>query len=169
MSTFLELVSSRYSVRNYSKQAIEPELLDIVLEAGRVAPTACNNQPQRVMVISDADGLAKLDKCTPCRFGAPMALLVCYDKAVCWKRSFDGAPSGEIDASIVATHMMLAAHDLGLGTCWVMFFDAAKVVELFELPDGVVPMALLPIGYPTEGSMPSGGHSVRMSLDKMLL
>ena len=115
MKPFMDLVKERYSVRHYLPRAIEPEKLNAVLEAGRVAPTASNNQPQRVKVIKGAD-LAKMDECTPCRFGAPAALLVCYDREACWKRSFDGALSGEVDASIVTTHMMLAAHELGRRT-----------------------------------------------------
>ena len=169
MARFLELAAGRYSVRSYSARAIEPELLAKVLEAGRVAPTACNNQPQRIKVVSGAEGLAKVDECTPCRFGAPTVLLVCYEKAACWKRSFDGADSGEVDASIVTTHMMLAAHDLGLGTCWVMYFDAGKAAKLFAVPDGVVPVAMLPIGYPAEDSAPTGGHSARLTIDRLLL
>ena len=169
MMTFSELAADRYSVRSYSPLPIEPEKLAQVLEAGRIAPTACNIQPQRIKVITDPAELAKVDECTPCRFGAPMVLLICYDQNVCWKRSFDGASSGEIDASIVATHLMLAAHDVGLGTCWVMYFDPAKTAELFDLPNNIVPVAMLPIGYPAEDAAPFEGHSKKLALDKILL
>ena len=169
MQTFLELSKSRYSVRSFKPQPIEPDKLAQVLEAGRIAPTACNNQPQRIKVITDANGLAKVDGCTPCRFGAPTVLLICYDKAVCWKRKFDGATSGEVDASIVTTHLMLAASDAGLGACWVMYFDPAKAVELFELPETIVPVAFLPIGYPAADAKPADGHSRKFALDKIIL
>jgi nitroreductase len=167
MRTFLELSKSRYSVRSYAARPVEENKLARILEAGRVAPTACNNQPQRVKVITDASGLQKVDECTPCRFGAPVVLLICYDKAVCWKRSFDGALSGEVDASIVTTQMMLAAQDLGLGSCWVMYFDPIKARELFGLSDKIVPISMLPLGYPAQDA--SEQHSDRMPMDKTLL
>jgi nitroreductase len=169
MDTFIELAAARRSVRRYSSRVIEPDILANILEAGRVAPTACNNQPQRIKEVSEAEELAKVDGCTPCRFGAPTVLLVCYDKTISWKRPFDGACSGEVDASIVTTHMMLAAHGLGLGTCWVMYFDPAKASKLFSLPENIVPVAMLPMGYPAEGSLPSDNHCSRMDIDKMLL
>ena len=166
---FTELATSRYSVRSYKPQPIEPKKLTQVLAAGRVAPTACNNQPQRIKAITVPEDLAKVDECTPCRFGASTVLLICYDKTVSWKRSFDGADSGDIDAAIVVTHLMLAAHEAGLGTCWVMYFDPAKAVELFNLPENIVPVAFLPIGYPAEDAVPADGHGRKMALDEMLL
>ena len=169
MSDFIKLARERYSVRSFSQRTIEPEIMNQVLEAGRVAPTACNNQPQRIKVITARDDLAKLDKCTSCRFGAPTVLLICYDEKLAWERQFDGASSGEVDASIVTAHMMLAAHDLGLGTCWVMYFDPAKVTKLFALPNGIVPVAMLPIGYPDEAEAPSKQHKDRLPLGEMLL
>jgi len=96
-------------------------------------------------------------------------LLVCYDKTVCWKRKFDGASSGEVDASIITTHLMLAAQDAGLGTCWVMYFDPAKTIERFELPENIVPVAFLPIGYPDADAKPASGHSLKFVLDQILL
>ena len=166
---FLELMKDRYSVRSFKTQPIEEEKLALVLEAWRIAPTACNNQPQRIKVIVDAAELAKVDKCTPCRFNAPVVLLVCYDKTVCWKRSFDGANSGSIDASIVATHMMLAAKEADLGSCWVMYFDPAKTIKLFALPENLVPVAMLPIGYPSEDAAPADLHNQRVELEEILL
>ena len=169
MQTFLELSKARYSVRSFKSQPIEPDKLALVLEAGRIAPTACNNQPQRIKVISDPTDLVRVDECTPCRFNAPTVLLVCYDKTVCWERKFDGANSGEVDASIITTHLMLAAQAVGLGTCWVMYFDPAKTMELFALPANIVPVAMLPIGYPADDATPAGKHEQRFSLDEILL
>ena len=168
MAAFLELATSRYSVRKYDPRAIEPEKLASVLEAGRIAPTAHNDQPQRIKVITDAEGLAKVDECTRCRFGAPAVLLICYDNTACWKRPFDGALSGEVDASIVTTQMMLMAQDLGLGTCWVMYFDPAKTVEVFALPENIIPVAMLPIGYPSQEAAPSERHASRLDIESIL-
>jgi nitroreductase len=140
-----------------------------VLEAGRIAPTGCNNQPQRIKVITTAEDLAKVDECTRCRFGAPAVLLICYDKNVCWRRKFDGKSCGVSDACIVTTHLMLQCQDLGLGSCWVMHFDPAKAVELFSLPENVVPVAMLPLGYPAEDSVPAPMHGEKFSLENILL
>jgi len=169
MPTFLELSKARYSVRSFKPQPVEPYKLMQVLEAGRFAPTACNNQPQRIKIITDPADLAKVDECTPCRFNAPAVLLVCYDKTVCWERKFDGANSGDVDASIVTTHLMLAAHEIGLGTCWVMYFDPAKIVELLALPDNIVPVAMLPIGWPADDAAPADKHEQRFPLGEILL
>ncbi|MCL2401699.1 MAG: nitroreductase family protein [Oscillospiraceae bacterium] len=167
--SFLELTTSRYSARKFKDQPVEQGKLDQILEAGRVAPTAKNNQPQRIKVITTPDDFAKVDECTPCRFGAQLVLLICYDKTTCWQRHFDGALSGEVDASIVTTSMMFAAEALGLGTCWVMHFDAQKATEVFALPENIVPVAMLPIGYRADDCAPSPVHSVRMDLDEFLL
>ena len=167
--TFIELAADRYSVRRFSPADIEPEKLARVLEAGRIAPTAHNEQPQRIKIITGADELAKVDECTTCRYNAPTVLLICYDKTVCWKRPFDSALSGEVDASIVTTHLMLAAHELGLGTCWVMYFNPAKTAELFALPENIIPAAMLPIGYPAENAAPSQLHSKRLDIEDLLL
>ena len=168
MAGFLELAKNRYSVRSFDARAVEPEVMAQILEAGRAAPTAHNDQPQRIKVITDAEGLAKVDICTRCRFGAPAVLLICYDKTACWVRPFDSTLSGEVDASIVTTHMMMMAQDLGLGTCWVMYFDAEKTIETFELPENIVPVAMLPLGYPSESAKPSPMHASRLELESML-
>jgi len=169
MEPFFELAAKRYSVRSFSSRLIEEEKLAQILETARIAPTACNNQPQRLKVITETEDLAKVDECTPCRFNAPTVLLICYDKTACWQRGFDGAMSGEVDASIITTHLMLAAEDVGLGSCWVMHFDPLKTVELFDLPENIVPVAFLPIGYPAEDSAPNPRHTQRLELEKIIL
>jgi len=169
MTSFLQLAKDRYSVRSFKPTPIEQEKMAHILEAGRVAPTARNSQPHRIMVITDPEALAKTDDCTPCRFGAPVMLLICYDKNVTFKRPFDGACSGEVDASIVTTHLMMAAQELGLGTCWVMYFDPAKAIEHFALPEHIVPVAFLPVGYPADDAAPSPKHADRMPLEDILL
>ncbi|MDR0325058.1 MAG: nitroreductase family protein [Oscillospiraceae bacterium] len=167
--SFLDFTKDRHSVRGYTNRIIEPEKLADILEAGRIAPTANNNQPHRIKVITGPADLSKVDECTPCRFGASTVLLVCYDKSISWKRNFDGADSGAIDASIVTTYLMLAAHEAGLGSCWVMYFDPAKTSELFALPENVVPMAFLPIGYPAKDAVPTQPYDQRFALEQILL
>lgn len=166
--TFFDLAKERYSERKFSDKAVGKELLDAILETGRIAPTAHNNQPQRIKVLTAAGDLAKVDECTPCRYGAPVVFMVCYDKDVSWKRGFDGEDGGVVDASIVTTHLMLAAQEKGIASCWVMHFDPAKAISLFDLPKNIVPVALLPVGYPAEGSGPSPRHTDRLLLDSIL-
>lgn len=162
ISDFLELAKERYSVRKFSNQKVESEKVDFILEAGRLAPTACNKQPQRILVLDDAETLNKLKNCTPYHFDAPLAILICYDKTISWKRHYDNKDSGEIDASIVTSHMMLEVANLELGTTWVGHFDPELMKTTFDLQDNIIPVALLPIGYPSEDCMPSPLHDKRL-------
>lgn len=158
MKDFLTLAEERYSVRQFRDEAVEQEAIDRILRAGHVAPTGCNIQPQRIFVIRSGEGMEKLRRCTRCHFGAPSALLVCYNRDECWVRRYDGEGCGWTDASIVATHMMLEAADIGVGTTWVMHFDPAAVRSEFALPDEVIPVALLVMGYPAEDAAPNPLH-----------
>jgi nitroreductase len=166
---FSELIKERYSARSFKPEEVDAEKLAAILEAGRIAPTACNNQPQRIKVITDAAELAKVDECTPCRFNAPLVLLVCYDKSQCWTSPFNGELSGQVDASIVTTHLTLAAKDQGLDSCWVMYFDPEKTRALFGLPEDIIPVAYLPIGHVTEDCEPADRHFERKALEELLL
>lgn len=98
-------------------------------------------------------------KCTECHFDAPTAIWICYDKKECWVRSYDGKDSGDIDASIVTTHMMLEAEELGIGTTWVMNFKPEAAKREFDMPDHIEPVALLVMGYPAPESKPSSMHT----------
>ncbi len=159
MKDFLELAAVRYSVREFTDAPVKKEDMDRILRAGWLAPTACNRQPQRILVMDSASAMEKLRRCTPCHFDAPGAILICYDSKLCWRRSFDGKTSGDIDAAIVTSHMMLAAADIGVGTTWVMFFQPDAVREEFALPDNLEPVALLMCGYPAPDAKPYPGHS----------
>jgi len=163
---FINLAEERYSLRKFSDKPIEKEKLDLVLKAGQLAPTACNNQPQRILVIEDEAALTKLKSCTRYHFNAPMVLLICYDKDVSWKRSYDGKDSGDIDSSIVSTQMMLQATELGLGTTWVGHFNPTLIRKEFVLPDNIVPVALLPIGYPAKDATQNPLHSQRILIEE---
>ncbi|MGE4266210.1 MAG: nitroreductase family protein [Deferribacterales bacterium] len=165
---FIELSRKRYSVRKFQERKVEEEKIAVLTEAGRVAPTASNLQPQRVIVIDSVEMLEKVKDSTPYHFNAPLVFLICYDTSVSWKRKFDGKDMGEVDASIVTTHIMLAAEDLGLGATWVAFFDPQVVKQKFSLPAGVEPVAFLPVGYPSEDSKPSQSHFSRLEADKTI-
>ncbi len=160
----MNLFKERYSVRKFTEQKVEKEKIDLILEAGRLAPTAVNNQPQRIYVLESAESLAKLKNVTPYHFDAPVVFLICYDNTKCWKSPFNGKDMGTVDASIVTTHMMLEVANLGLGATWVGYFDPEVVSKTFDLPENIVPVALLPTGYPNLA--PSPRHEERLELDK---
>ena len=155
---FTNLIEERYSVRSFKPGHLPRKVLERILRAGHLAPTGCNYQPQRILVLNTDESMEKLRSCTKCHFGAPTALLVCHNTAESWVRKYDGALSSPVDAVIVATHMMLAAHNEGVGCCWVMHFDPAAVREAFGIPAGVEPAALLVMGYPAEDARPLPLH-----------
>lgn len=165
---FLELAKKRYSVRQFSDRKVEKEKLNLILEAARLAPTACNFQPQRLLVIESEESLNKLKDCTPYHFNTPLTILVCYDNKVSWKRKYDNAESGEVDASIVTTQMMLEITNLGLGSTWVGSFDPEKIKLAFNLPKNFIPVSLLPIGYESEDSEPNPNHEKRFDKEKIV-
>ncbi len=168
MMEFLELAKSRYSCRKFLDKEVEKEKIEIVLEAGRLAPTACNFQPQRILVITDKDTINELKECTRFTFDAPVILVVCYEKEESWKRKYDGQDEGIVDSSIVSTHMMLQITELGLGSTWVASFDPVKAREILKIPDNLEIVNLLPFGYPAEDEVPSAMHAKRKSLDELI-
>ena len=155
---FLELAKSRYSVRKYSDKPVEDEKLDKIIEAGRVAPTARNNQPQKVYVVRSAEGLAKMKECTGCSFNAPVVFIFGYDRNIESYEIDIEDHRGSVDADIVQTHMMLEAADLGLGTCWVKMFDAKATRQAFNIPANIKLVNIMPCGYPAEDSKPTSRH-----------
>lgn len=155
---FLTLSKERYSVRDFAPTPIEKDKLDKILECAMLAPTGCNFQPQRILVISEKNALKKLDECTKYRFNAPTCICVCFNKDECWTRKHDDKTCGEVDASIVTAHIMFRAWELGIGSTWVMSFNPFKLREYFNIPDNLEPIALLPIGYPAKDVQPSALH-----------
>ena len=120
---FKEVIQKRYSCRKYSDRQVEKEKLEAVLEAGRLAPTAKNLQEQHVYVLQSAEALAKIDSVTPCRYGAQTVLVVAFDKTNVLTYPGGSRDSGVEDATIAATHMILAAADEGVDSCWINFLD----------------------------------------------
>ena len=155
---FEKLITERYSVRNFKAQHLPQSVIDKILEAGHKAPTGCNFQPQRILVLNTDESMEKLKNCTKCHFNAPTAMLVCHNKEESWKRKYDGALSLPVDAAIVATHLMLAAQNVGVGSCWVMHFDPAAMRNTFSIPEAVEPIALLVMGYPADDAKPLDLH-----------
>ena len=165
---FERLISERYSVRSFSPERLPQEAIDKILEAAHKAPTGCNYQTQRILVLNTDESLEKLRGCTRCHFGAPTAMLVCHNRDESWHRPYDGALSSPVDAAIVTTYMMLAARNIGVGSCWVMHFNPAAIREAFDIPENVEPTALLVLGYPSEEAKPLDMHYKTRPLDEVV-
>lgn len=165
---FLDNAKKRYSVRSYKSQKVEQEKLDLILEAARVAPTAENLQPVRLIVVQEKEGLAKIEKAANI-YNAPLAVIVCADHSTAWTRPFDKKQTGDIDASILTDHMMLQASELGLGTVWVCYFKPDILSQEFNLPENLEPVNILVIGYADEEPADPDRHGkTRIPLDTLV-
>ena len=163
---FKDVVNKRYSCKKYSGKPIEPEKLEAILQAGRRAPTARNFQEQHIYVAQSAEALAKIDKATPCRYGAPVVLVVAFDKGNVFTYPGGKYDSGAEDATIVATHLMLAATNEGVDNCWLNFFDPDKLAEDLGLPENETIVMLLDLGYAAEGAGPLPNNAKRKPLSE---
>lgn len=146
---FITIAKQRMSVRDYKETKVEPEKLEKILEAAHVAPTAANLQPVHLIAVQSEEGLAKIGKAANI-YGASLAIIVCVDHNKAWTRPFDKKQTGDIDASILTDHMMLAATELGLGTVWVCYFKPDVLRKEFNLPANLEPVNILVIGYSNE-------------------
>ena len=165
---FLDIAKKRYSVRSYYSQNVEPEKLDKILEAAHIAPTAANLQPVRLLVIQEKTELDKISKAANI-YNAPLAIIVCSDHSIAWKRPFDNKQTTDIDASILTDHMMLEATELGLGSVWICYFKPDVIKEEFNLPDNLEPVNILAIGYSDEKPASLTRHEeTRMPLSDLI-
>ncbi|MBR2765680.1 MAG: nitroreductase family protein [Blautia sp.] len=163
---FKEVIKNRYSCKKYSDRQVEPEKLTAILEAGRLAPTAKNLQEQYVYVLQSAEALAKIDAVTPCRYGAPTVLVVAFDSNNVFTYPGGKRDSGVEDATIVATHLILAAADEGVDSCWINFLDPEKLAEALGLPENEEVLMVLDLGYAAEGAGPLANHESRKALSE---
>ncbi len=175
---FMDISKMRVTVRKFSQKPVEEEKIEKILEAGRWSPTAVNAQPQRVLVLNTPENLAKVkefcsfgydqkyvDLSKECDdkangkiniyYGAPLVLFVCYDKTACWTHPQNGKSSGATDGTIVATHMMLEAASIGLGTVWISYFDEEKAKELLNIPETWQLVCMIYVGYPADDFVPN--------------
>lgn len=159
---FETVIRKRTATRKFKEDKIPKEKLEKILEAGRLAPTAKNNQPQKIYVVQSPEGIEKVDKITPCRYGANTVLIVCSDKNIAWSK--DNYSSYEIDASIVATHMMLEATNVGIDNIWIEMFDKEKLKKEFNLNKGIEPVCLIPLGYAADDYAGNPLHNQRKDL-----
>lgn len=149
--SFLDLANKRFSVRAYDSKPVSEQDLEQVLEAGRLAPSAANRQPVHFIVLRGEEQRRALGVAYPRDWfwKTPVLLVVCVDTARGWSRT-DGKNYADVDGAIAMDHMTLCAADLGLGTCWIGAFDPVKVRRILNLPEGIEPLAMTPLGYPTE-------------------
>ena len=166
---FLELAQSRCTTRGFTDKKIGKDALERILAAGRVAPTACNRQPQRIIVVQQPENLLRVQKAYR-TFGSQCVLIICQDKKDPLVRPFDGKCSGDLDIGIVCDHMMLAARELDIGSVMVGLFDPKIIRSEFNIPETIEPTALLILGYPTEGFLsPNRHHTERKPLEDTVM
>ena len=161
---FLKLCSDRYSLRSFADAPISDEVLNQILEAGRLAPTAMNLQPQRVFVIRSEEALSKMRTVKKC-YGSNTVLMICGDTDVACNQPIVDHCMAEMDCTIATTQMMLAAQSLGVGSCWICAFDAPAMAKVFELPENLTPYILLALGYPSDTAEPNPRHFQRHPLE----
>ncbi len=163
---FITLAEKRCSIRSYKAKPVSDAHLHEVLEAGRLAPTACNLQPFQFVVVREKKNLAALAAGYPAPWfaEAPVVIAICTQVSKAWKRKYDGRQMVDVDAAIAADHMTLAAAELGLGTCWVGAFDPKVIRKALGVPRTVEPLVLLTLGHPNEKGRPK----TRQPLEKLV-
>jgi nitroreductase len=163
---FFEVLEKRYSVRSYLPDPVEESKLQQVLEAARMAPTAANRQPFRLIVVHTAGKEAELRKVYGASWlaEAPLVICACAVPAQGWKHFHTGKNYCDVDVAIVMDQLILAAVSLGLGTCWIAAFDHTALRRMLHLPDDMEPVALTPLGYPADNA----GTRVRRPLEELV-
>ena len=162
-----QIVHERYSCKRFdASRQLSAEQLNAILEAGRVAPTAKNLQEQHVYVVQSAEMLQKIDSICPCRYDAPTCLVVTYDTQNVFTYPNSTRDSGVEDATIVATHMLLAAQAQGVNSCWINFFDPAAIAQLVGAPSNENVVMMLDLGFAAEGAGPLQPHHTRKDLNE---
>lgn len=154
---FIDLARKRVSIRSFTDKKVSKAMLNEILEAGRLAPTACNLQPFQFVVIQEKENLEAIYDCYPGDWirEAPLIIAVCTQASKAWKRKrYDDRCMVDVDAAIAVDHMTLAAADLDLGSCWIGAFDPKGVREVLKTPRSVEPLILLAIGHPNEKGRP---------------
>ena len=148
---------------------MERQKLNAILNAGRLAPTAKNLQEQRIYVIEGEENLKKIDEVTPCRYNAGTCLLVAFNKDTVYTYPNSDRDSGIEDAAIVATHMMLAAADEGVDSCWVNCMDIEKTKAIFSLPDNEEVLMIMDLGYAAPDAQMNPNHNIRKDLKETVI
>ena len=163
---FNDVIRERTATRKFSDRKLSQEDIEKILEAGRLAPTAKNFQPQFIYVVISEEGLEKIDKITPCRYNAQCCLLVCSDKEIAFHK--DEYSTYEVDATIVATHMILEATNLNIDSTWIEAFDKNEAKSVFELNANLEPVCIINLGYKTDDCPENQMHNQRKNLNEVV-
>lgn len=163
---FLKLAQDRYSCKKMDGKKVATEQLNVILEAGRLAPTAKNLQEQHIYVVESEEMLQRIDSITPCRYGAPTVLVVAWDKNNVFTYPGEKRDSGAEDATIVATHMMLAAKSVGVDSCWINYFNPDQLAATLGLPENEEVLMMLNLGYAATDAEPLPTHFARKPLEE---
>ena len=165
---FMKILASRYSCHSFNKYPVSESKLKMILEAGRMAPSAKNCQPVRIWVVKSEEALARLRTVHPC-YGAPVVLIVGCRNEEAWVRESDGVNAAKTDAAIVLTHLMLTATDAGLANMWIWDFDPSQIRQALPETQNHGVYALLAIGHPAavEGK-PTELHGNRKSIEELV-
>ena len=163
---FEDIIRKRTSVRKFSNKKLEQKVLNNILEAGRIAPTAKNNQPIKIYVVNSNEGIDKIDKASRCRYGAETVLIVCGNKEDAYHKG--DYTTAEMDSCIVATHMMLEATNNGVDNIWVESFDENILRKEFVIPNEYTPFLLMPLGYKADDCPINPLHCKRKSLEEII-
>ena len=163
---FEDIIRNRTSVRKFSNKKLETEKLNKILEAGRLAPTAKNNQPIKIYVVNSNEWIEKIDKATKCRYGAQTVLIVCGNKDEAYHKG--NYTTYEMDSCIIGTHMMLEATNLEVDNIWVESFDENILREEFNIPNELTPVLLMPLGYKTEDCPINPLHDKRKAIEDIV-
>ena len=166
MNSFLTLAANRYSCRSFTQEPVSEEDIKTILEAAQLAPTAVNRQPVHIWVVQNQERRNQLKQATPYTYDAPVIFIVGCCPEDAWVRKYDGKNGAEVDASIVGTHIMMEAADLGLGCTWVGSFDPKVLKEVLPELGEWMPVAMFPVGH--INGQPSPRHSERKALDQLV-
>ena len=165
---FNTVIQNRYSCRAFAARMVEQEKVDRILEAGRIAPTAVNKQPVHVWAVTNPDTLGAIKGVTRSNYGAPLLLVVGCRPADAWVRRYDNKNGAEVDATIVATYLMLAAENEGLASLWVGSFDPSGLAGLLPDTECYELVAMINVGYPSDESAPSAMHGSRIPKEEFV-
>ena len=162
---FEKLIDERYTVRSYSDKKVDRSLIEKIISAGNKAPSAMNKQPYKIYVCESSEALSMVDEVSPCRYGAPLCIMIAASKDGAWSK--EGYSSYDTDSTICMTYMMLEATNLGLSSVWVGMFDTNKAMEVFNTGE-YVPISMLMVGYKKDGVGPLPNHTNRKDINELV-
>lgn len=163
---FNDVIKKRTATRKFSNKKISQKDIEKILEAGNLAPTAKNLQPQFIYVVISEEGLKKIEEITPCRYNAQCCLLVCSDKEKAFHK--EDYSTFEMDATIVATHMILEAANLNIDSTWIEAFDKNEAKNVLNLDDNIEPVCIINLGYRTDDCPENSMHNQRKNINEMV-